>query len=101
MRRQDDCRFFVYILANKSKVLYTGITNNLERRMQEHRSYLIAGFTAKYQIRKLVYFEEFDSADFAIAREKQIKGWLRERKVRLITSANPDWADLSPEAEHD
>ena len=82
-------------MTNKSKTLYTGVTNNLVRRVYEHKNKLIEGFTKKYNINKLVYFELFDNPDDAIKREKQIKGWLRKKKIDLIESMNPEWKDLS------
>jgi putative endonuclease len=87
--------YFVYILTNKSETLYTGVTNNLERRVFEHKNHLIEGFTKKYKITKLVYFEETNDIRVAIEREKQIKGWNRKKKIALIESMNPDWQDLS------
>jgi len=87
--------YYVYIMTNKSRTLYTGVTNNLERRVYEHKHKLIPGFTSKYNITKLVYYEETDNINVAIAREKQIKGWLRARKIALIESENPKWKDLS------
>jgi putative endonuclease len=88
-------RYYVYIMTNKSRTLYTGITGNLERRVYEHRHKLIPGFTSKYNITKLVYYEETQDVRAAIAREKQIKGWLRAKKIALIESVNPQWEDLS------
>ena len=82
-------------MTNKSGTLYTGVTNNLERRVFEHKNHLIEGFTRKYKITKLVYFEETNDVTTALYREKQIKGWNREKKVSLIESTNPDWKDLS------
>jgi putative endonuclease len=90
-------QFFVYIATNGSKTLYTGVTNDLARRMFEHRNALIPGFTSKYRIDRLVYFETTSDVRAAIAREKQIKGWRRARKIALIETANPKWADLSKE----
>jgi putative endonuclease len=87
--------YYVYILSNKSKTLYTGVSNNLTRRVYEHRHKLIEGFTKKYNIDKLVYFEVFSNVDDAIRREKQIKGWLRKKKIELIESLNSEWNDLS------
>jgi putative endonuclease len=87
--------YFVYIMTNKSGTLYTGVTNNLERRVSEHKNHLIVGFTTRYKITKLVYFEETDDIIVAIEREKQIKGWNRKKKIALIESMNPDWQDLS------
>jgi putative endonuclease len=88
-------QYFVYIITNKSGTLYTGITNNLERRIYEHKHHLVKGFTSKYNIDKLVYFEETNDINAAITREKQIKGWLRKKKIALIESMNPVWKDLS------
>ena len=90
-------QYYVYIVTNRSKTLYTGVTNNLQRRMYEHKQHLMAGFTSKYDLTRLVYFEETSDVYTAIAREKQIKGWLRTKKVALIESMNPDWRDLSEE----
>ncbi len=86
-------------MTNKSKTLYTGVTNNLHRRVYEHKNKIIPGFTAKYNITKLVYFETFNDINLAIAREKQIKGWIRKKKIELIESVNPEWKDLSKEWE--
>jgi putative endonuclease len=82
-------------MTNKSGTLYTGVTSNLERRIYEHKHHLVNGFTKKYKIGKLVYFEETNDINAAISREKQIKGWLRKRKIALIESMNPGWKDLS------
>jgi putative endonuclease len=87
--------FYVYILASRSRVLYVGVTNNLVRRMNEHRHGSLPSFTARYRVTRLVYFEEFANIRAAIAREKEIKGWVRRRKVRLIERRNPTWEDLS------
>lgn len=87
--------YYVYIITNKSKTLYTGVSNNLTRRVYEHKHKLVEGFTKKYNIDKLVYFEVFNNVDDAIRREKQIKGWLRKKKITLIESINPQWKDLS------
>ena len=86
--------YYVYIMANKSRTLYTGVTNNLERRVLQHRRKLVPGFTSRYQINRLVYYETFGDVRAAINRETEIKGWLRARKVALIESANRDWKDL-------
>lgn len=89
-------RSYVYIMTNRhNKVLYIGVTNDLQRRMYEHKNKLIEGFTKKYNLTKLVYFEEFGNVIDAIAAEKKIKGWLRSRKINLIESKNPNWSDLS------
>ncbi len=89
--------YCVYILASRSRVLYTGVTNDVARRAREHKQGLIPGFTQKYRVTRLVYFEQFGDIRAAIAREKQIKGWVRARKIELIEARNPTWADL---AEH-
>lgn len=87
--------YFVYMMTNRSRTLYTGVTNNLERRVYQHKLKQIPGFTAKYNITRLVYYEESSDILAAIAREKAIKGWLRSKKIALIESVNPDWQDLS------
>ncbi|MBW2581450.1 MAG: GIY-YIG nuclease family protein [Deltaproteobacteria bacterium] len=89
-------QYYVYILTNRKQgVLYAGVTNNLERRMYEHKNKLIPGFASKYNLKKLVYFEETIDVNAAITREKQIKGWLRKKKIALIESMNPEWKDLT------
>jgi putative endonuclease len=91
-------RYYVYVLTNKNdKVMYVGITNNLERRVHEHKTKLVPGFTAKYNVTKLVYFEETHDVRAAIAREKEIKKWRREKKNNLVVAVNPEWKDLSDE----
>ena len=87
--------YYVYIMTNKSRTLYTGVTNDLERRVYEHKQKMVPGFTSKYNITLLVYFEETEDVRAAIERENHIKGWLRSRKVALIESVNPRWEDLS------
>jgi putative endonuclease len=87
--------YYVYILASKSRTLYTGVTSNLERRVLQHRRKLLPGFTSRYNINRLVYYEVFGEALAAIAREKQIKSWGRMKKIALIESVNRDWKDLS------
>jgi putative endonuclease len=89
--------YCVYIMASASRVLYTGVTNNLQRRVSEHRQRQVPSFSVRYNVRKLVYFEQFGDVRAAIAREKQIKGWLRAKKIALIESLNPGWKDLSTE----
>jgi len=84
-------------MTNKSKTLYVGATNNLQRRVYEHKNKMIQGFTSKYNITKVVYFEVFNDIESAIRREKQIKGWLRKKKIELIESMNPEWNDLGEE----
>ena len=86
---------YVYILSNHSRTLYTGVTNNLERRMYEHKRKIGSQFAAKYNLTQLVYYESLGDIREAIAREKQTKGWRRERKIALIELANPDWKDLT------
>lgn len=88
---------FVYILASKSGVLYVGVTNRLRRRIVEHRLKLVDGFSARYNVTRLVYYQQFGDIRNAIAREKQIKGWLRAKKIALIESTNPRWKDLAEE----
>ena len=88
--------YFVYILSNWcDSVLYIGVTSNLPRRLYEHRNGLADGFTKKYNVHKLVYFEHTGDARSAIEREKQLKGWTRAKKNWLITKENPNWSDLS------
>lgn len=87
--------YFVYILTNKSNTLYTGVTNDLEKRIIEHSFKSISGFTSKYNLNKLVYFEEFKNINDAIAAEKKIKGWTRKKKMGLIKTVNPNFQDLS------
>jgi len=87
--------YYVYILASLSGTLYIGITNNLERRMVEHKEDLIAGFTKHYGVSRLVYFEVYSDVRNAIRREKQLKGWRRQKKIALIRSTNPSWKDLA------
>lgn len=89
--------YYVYIITNKSKTLYIGVTNNLKRRIYEHKSKLINGFTKKYNVSQLVYFEETPNIRSAITREKQLKGWARSKKISLIEYLNPSWHDLSAE----
>jgi len=88
--------YFVYIMTNRSKTLYIGITRDLMRRVYEHQTHAIAGFTSKYKIRSLVYYEMTTDVREAIKREKQLKGWLRVKKIALIESINPAWKDLIP-----
>jgi putative endonuclease len=90
-----DAHFFVYILASQSRVLYTGVTRDLIRRVHQHRIAQVPGFTQKYRVNRLVYFEETPSARSAFERERQIKAWSREKKLRLIESANAGWLDLA------
>ena len=88
--------YYVYMLANKTNsVLYTGITSNLQRRISEHKQKLVEGFTKKYNVTKLVYYEETGDVLSALTREKELKGWNREKKNKLINSVNLEWSDLS------
>ncbi len=89
--------YYVYIITNRSRTLYVGVTNDLMRRVYEHKHKLVPGFTSKYNIQYLVYYESTSSIYSAIGREKQIKGWLRAKKIALIESMNPEWKDLSEE----
>jgi putative endonuclease len=88
-------QYCVYIVTNKNNgVLYTGVTNNLKRRIFEHKQKLVEGFTKKYNVEKLVYYEVFNDIKNAIAREKQIKGGSRQKKMDLVNHMNPTWCDL-------
>ena len=87
--------FYIYLMTNfDNKVLYAGVTNDLKRRVNEHRLGLVRGFSSKYHVRKLVYYEIFDKAYDAISREKQIKAGSRQKKLELINSFNREWTDL-------
>ena len=92
MRKQH--QYYVYIASSISKKIYIGVTNNLPRRICEHREGLVDGFTKKYKIKKLVYYEETSDICSAIEREKQLKKWRREKKIKLIEKDNPEWKDL-------
>ena len=92
-------RFWVYILASKSRRIYIGVTNDIERRVREHKEGRIEGFTRRYRINRLVYTEPLQYIANAIAREKEIKSWNRQKRVALIESVNPTWEDLSLEWE--
>ena len=88
-------QFHVYIMASRNGVLYVGMTNDLERRVAQHKTQSVPGFTSKYRVERLVFFEAFPTALQAIAAEKRIKGWRREKEIKLIESLNPTWRDLS------
>ena len=88
-------RYFTYIMSNSSKTLYVGITNDLERRVWQHRQRSRNTFTGRYNVTMLVYLEEFADPATSISREKQLKGWTRRRKLELIATMNPDWIDLA------
>ena len=88
--------YYTYMMTNyTNRVLYTGVTNDLERRVREHKSGLIPGFTQKYRCKKLVYFESFSDVEQAIRREKLIKEYSRDKKNQLVNNVNPEWKDLS------
>lgn len=88
-------QYYIYIAANKNNtVLYTGVTNDLKRRVYEHKEKVVPGFTSRYNIKKLVYYEAAEDVNSAIAREKQIKGGSRKKKLELIHNLNPGWEDL-------
>jgi len=89
--------YYVYFLANRSRTLYIGVTGNLAVRIAQHKSGDIEGFTKRYRIDKLVYFEKYTDVKAAIAREKQLKGWTRTKKIELIENVNPAWDDLGVE----
>ena len=90
-----DRNYCVYILASYSRVLYIGSTSNLTRRLYQHRSRLVKGFTQKYDVTRLVYYEQTPNSRAAVERERELKGWRRAKKVRLIESENPGWLDLA------
>jgi len=90
--------YYVYILTNwNNKVMYIGVTNNLKRRIYEHKNKLVEGFTKRYNLTKLVYYEHTTDVNSAISREKELKGWRREKKNNLVIKMNPEWKDLSDE----
>ncbi|MBN1934179.1 MAG: GIY-YIG nuclease family protein [Anaerolineae bacterium] len=90
-------QYYVYIMTNHSGTLYTGMTNDLKRRVWQHKQKLVEGFTKRYNITRLIYWEETGDVNVAIAREKEIKGWVRAKKIALIEADNPGWKDLSEE----
>ena len=92
--------YYVYMMTNRTNgVIYIGVTNDLERRVYEHKNHVIPGFTSRYNVEKLVYFEMTSNVEDAIAREKQLKKWSRKKKNNLIERLNPDWIDLNLETE--
>jgi putative endonuclease len=97
MGSQSSRTYWVYIMTNRSGTLYTGFTGDLARRVNEHRHHLIHGFSSRNKTDRLVHAEAFSNVNDAIAREKAIKGWLRAKKLALISEANPDWKDLRME----
>ncbi len=90
-------QYYVYILTNSTRTLYVGVTNDLERRMYEHKNKLVPGFASKYNVTWLAYYEQTSDVESAIAREKEIKGWRRSKKIALVESLNPLWKDISLE----
>ena len=100
MRKTSSTKsYYVYIMSSPSRTLYTGVTNNLERRVNEHKSGTLDGFTKRYRIDRLVYVQETNDIGGAIAAEKQIKSLVRSKKIALIEQENPSWQDLSAESE--
>jgi putative endonuclease len=97
MKRRDDYEFFVYILSNRSHILYVGVTNDLRVRVTQHRKQTPGSFTARYKITRLVYFERYQYINNALTREKQLKHWTRAQKIELIESANSTWEELFPD----
>ena len=98
MRKTSNSRrYYVYVMSSPSRTLYTGVTNDLERRVNEHKTGAVPGFTKRYKIDRLVYFQETNDIGEAIAAEKRIKGLLRPKKIALIEEENPSWRDLSAE----
>jgi putative endonuclease len=93
----DERHYYVYIMTNRSGTLYTGVTSDLKVRVYQHKKGMVEGFTKKYRINRLVYFEETPFISAALEREKEIKGWVRKKKIKLIESENPGWKDLSEE----
>jgi putative endonuclease len=95
MRRRREHHYSVYVLGSLSGTLYIGITSNLPFRVKQHKEHTFRGFTANYDVDRLLYYETYGEVSKAIAREKELKGWLRERKIALIAKSNPQWRDLS------
>jgi len=95
MGRRSKKTYYVYILSSQRRTLYTGVTGDLRRRVYQHRSKAIEGFTKRYNVTRLVYFESTSDVRVAIAREKQIKGWSRAKKIALVHTTNPEWLDLA------
>jgi putative endonuclease len=89
--------YYVYIMTNKSGTLYTGVTGNIQKRVWQHKTKLVPGFASKYNITRLLHYECFTDVHCAIRREKVIKGWVRQKKLELIGSTNPNWLDLGEE----
>jgi putative endonuclease len=89
--------YYIYFVSNRAHMLYVGVTNDLQRRVKEHRRAATPSFTSKYAMNRLVYFEHFQYIGDAIAREKEIKGWVRRKKIALVEAQNPKWSDLRRE----
>ncbi|MGD0404388.1 MAG: GIY-YIG nuclease family protein [Candidatus Acidiferrales bacterium] len=96
-----DHTYCVYILASRSRTIYTGVTNNIRKRIQQHREGGMPGFTSQYRVHRLVHYETYGDVKAAIGREKEIKGWRREKKVALIEKSNPTWEDLAADIARD
>jgi putative endonuclease len=97
MKHQQDYQFWVYILSNRSHILYIGMTNGLRQRIRQHRKQTPGTFTARYKITRLVYCEEFQYVNNATAREKELKHWTRAQKIVLIEASNPTWEEFMPD----
>lgn len=95
MARRSQKTYYVYIMANRTLMLYIGVTNSLEARVNQHKEKASRGYTSRYNMKRLVYFEQFNDIRDAIAREKQLKGWRRARKIDLVHSMNLRWRDLA------
>ena len=91
----DVKEYYAYIMSNHSRTLYIRVTNDIDRRVWEHKTGAVKGFTSRYRMNKLVHYETFQNVNDAIAREKQLKSWLRRKKVALLEERNPDWDDLN------
>ena len=96
-----DRTYCVYILASRSRTLYTGVTSNIRKRLFQHREGRMRGFTSQYRVHRLVHYETFGDIKAAIGREKEIKGWRREKKIALLEKSNPTWDDLAAEIARD
>ncbi len=93
------CTYCAYILTNRSQTLYVGMSSKLPQRVEQHRAAVVSGFTKRYRMDRLIWFERFDNAQTALDRERQIKGWRREKKLTLIASVNPEWSDMASELQ--
>ena len=95
VRNRREHRYWVYIMSSQTCVLYIGVTNDLERRVQQHKDGVGSAFTARYRVKRLVHYDETTDVHAALERERHLKGWTRARKIELIESMNPEWSDLS------